>query len=350
MVDPAGRPTKTASLLPKAPTSRIRARFPTTSLFPSAVPRMPRPDKDSKLAASLKLSLSSFAFWTIAAASGCSLTRSRLPASRRISLPVMPGKISVVDIATTFGFPSVSVPVLSKTIVSTFSIVSSASAFLISTPACAPRPVPTMIAIGVAKPSAHGQAMIRTATAFTMAWASRGRTVGNQHPGDLFSAALRRACGKRWDDAAQVHDPGLGQLCALLSRARPSAAAVAIPGIRTGVFDVHVGLSVVCGTAIRLARPPIRTEGGRLCVRLSRNAGRHSSGRIDWKASEDFRRAKPGSRRFLLRDGGTRGAGLHVRSSAAAGGHRGGIQRNGRDPPGPDQPDYAESGAIRAGR
>ena len=44
---------------------------------------------------------------------------------------------------------------------------SSASAFLISTPACAPRPTPTMIDIGVARPSAHGQAMISTETAAT---------------------------------------------------------------------------------------------------------------------------------------------------------------------------------------
>ncbi len=32
-------------------------------------------------------------------------------------------------------------------------------------PSWAPRPVPTMIAVGVASPSAHGQAMISTATA-----------------------------------------------------------------------------------------------------------------------------------------------------------------------------------------
>ena len=70
--------------------------------------------------------------------------------------------------ATTFGRPSVSVPVLSTTSVSTFSIRSSASALRISTPACAPRPTPTMIDIGVASPSAHGQAMISTLTAATM--------------------------------------------------------------------------------------------------------------------------------------------------------------------------------------
>ena len=60
-------------------------------------------------------------------------------------------------IATTFGLPSVSVPVLSTTSVSIFSMRSSASAFLISTPACAPRPTPTMIDIGVASPARRGR-------------------------------------------------------------------------------------------------------------------------------------------------------------------------------------------------
>ena len=71
--------------------------------------------------------------------------------------------------AVTAGLPSVSVPVLSTTSVSTFSMRSSASAFLISTPAWAPRPTPTMIDIGVASPSAQGQAMMSTATAATRA-------------------------------------------------------------------------------------------------------------------------------------------------------------------------------------
>ena len=51
---------------------------------------------------------------------------------------------------------------------------SSASAFLISTPACAPRPTPTMIDIGVASPSAQGQAMMSTLTAATRPNAMRG--------------------------------------------------------------------------------------------------------------------------------------------------------------------------------
>ena len=72
------------------------------------------------------------------------------------------------------GRPRVRVPVLSTTMVSTFSSRSSAAASLISTPACAPRPTPTMIDIGVARPSAQGQAMIRTETAATSAKGKAG--------------------------------------------------------------------------------------------------------------------------------------------------------------------------------
>ena len=73
---------------------------------------------------------------------------------------------------TTRGFPSVSVPVLSTTSVSTWRMVSIASAFRKRTPMFAPLPVATMIDIGVASPSAQGQAMIRTATALRSANAS----------------------------------------------------------------------------------------------------------------------------------------------------------------------------------
>ncbi len=59
----------------------------------------------------------------------------------------------------------VTVPVLSNTIVSTRRVDSSTSGPLMRMPICAPRPVPTISAMGVARPSAHGQAMISTATA-----------------------------------------------------------------------------------------------------------------------------------------------------------------------------------------
>ena len=58
--------------------------------------------------------------------------------------------------------------------VSTLRMISSASAFLNSTPIVAPRPVPTMMDMGVASPRAQGQAMISTATELITAWARRG--------------------------------------------------------------------------------------------------------------------------------------------------------------------------------
>jgi hypothetical protein len=66
------------------------------------------------------------------------------------------------------------VPVLSRTTVSSFCAVSSASAERIRMPAWAPFPVATMIDSGVARPSAQGQAMISTATAATSARVNAG--------------------------------------------------------------------------------------------------------------------------------------------------------------------------------
>ena len=57
------------------------------------------------------------------------------------------------------------VPVLSKTTVSMLRVASSACGPLMKIPSCAPRPEATIRAVGVARPSAHGQAMINTARA-----------------------------------------------------------------------------------------------------------------------------------------------------------------------------------------
>ena len=61
--------------------------------------------------------------------------------------------------------PVVTVPVLSSTTVSTRRVLSSTSGPLMRMPSWAPRPVPTSRAVGVARPSAQGQAMMSTATA-----------------------------------------------------------------------------------------------------------------------------------------------------------------------------------------
>ncbi len=62
------------------------------------------------------------------------------------------------------GVPWVRVPVLSKTMVATSPAVWRAAPDLTRMPRRAPRPVPTMMEVGTARPMAQGQAMTRTAT------------------------------------------------------------------------------------------------------------------------------------------------------------------------------------------
>ena len=75
---------------------------------------------------------------------------------------------------TTRGAPSVRVPVLSKTTVLILWAVSRASALRIKMPCIAPRPMPTITAVGVASPRAHGQAITSTATVISSAFNRRG--------------------------------------------------------------------------------------------------------------------------------------------------------------------------------
>ena len=67
------------------------------------------------------------------------------------------------------GTPSVRVPVLSKTTVSMVPACSRYSADFIKIPFSAPFPVPTMMATGVARPSAHGQEITSTEIALVSA-------------------------------------------------------------------------------------------------------------------------------------------------------------------------------------
>ena len=123
----------------------------------------------------------SFAAATIAAATGCSEACSTAAMSRSTS--------SVTSKrSTTRGRPSVKVPVLSQTRWVTFSRCCSASAPRKRMPSWAPRPIPTMIDIGVARPNAHGQAMISTATAFTSAKTSFGSGPSQYHRAKVVSA------------------------------------------------------------------------------------------------------------------------------------------------------------------
>ncbi len=72
-------------------------------------------------------------------------------------------EIVLIIMSVTSGSPLVRVPVLSNTTAESLWAVSKASPLLIKTPFSAPFPTPTIIAVGVAKPIAQGQAIIKTA-------------------------------------------------------------------------------------------------------------------------------------------------------------------------------------------
>src|SRR5512139_3630397 len=74
-----------------------------------------------------------------------------------------------VKTSVTAGCPLVIVPVLSSTTTPTLPARSSASELRNRMPISAPLPVPTITAVGVASPIAHGQAITSTATIFIKA-------------------------------------------------------------------------------------------------------------------------------------------------------------------------------------
>lgn len=153
------------------PSCCINAVLPMAAALPSTVPRTPMPVADSKSLASANASPRRCASATIAAASGCSLPASRLAASRNSASASPPATGTA---SRNVGLPSVSVPVLSTISVSTVRRRSMASASRNSTPARAARPVATITVIGVASPSAHGQATISTDTALSTAKVQAG--------------------------------------------------------------------------------------------------------------------------------------------------------------------------------
>src|SRR5215218_7839561 len=104
----------------------------------------------------------SLAFLITACAKGCSEPVSAIAASLNNSCSPIS---SVKDTkSVTDGFPTVNVPVLSKTIVLTLFAISICSPPLYNIPFSAPLPVPIIRAAGVAMPNAQGQAIIITET------------------------------------------------------------------------------------------------------------------------------------------------------------------------------------------
>ena len=104
-----------------------------------------------------------FASFKTAFAKGCSEFFSIEAASFKISSSLALLFV-VLRIWVNLGSPFVRVPVLSNITVLMVCAISKALEVLISIPFRAESPVPTITAVGVAKPRAQGQAMIKTAT------------------------------------------------------------------------------------------------------------------------------------------------------------------------------------------
>ena len=179
----------------------------TLTTVPSTTPRTPVPGSLTKSLTPEMLRPRSRAAATIAAATGCSEAASTAAARASSASASSPASAST---ACTLMWPVVTVPVLSSTTVSMLPTVSSTCGALIRTPSCAPRPVPTRIAVGVARPSAQGQAMISTATAAVKAAATECPV--SSQPARV-NAEITRTAGtktaetrsaRRWMDAFPV--------------------------------------------------------------------------------------------------------------------------------------------------
>ena len=148
------------------PRAAISARLPTRTARPSTAASTPWPGTASNECSAGTRRPRSAAAPTIAWATGCSLPASAAATRASTASSVQP---AVVLTDARAGVPRVIVPVLSSTTAVTRRAVSSASPLPMRMPSSAARPVPTMTAVGVASPSAQGQAMISTAIVVVIA-------------------------------------------------------------------------------------------------------------------------------------------------------------------------------------
>ena len=155
----------------------MNLRLPPVSLIPASSASRPFPASASNSVTSCGILPSSRAFAITAFASGCSLLASSAIA---MSSSFSSSKPSAAIISVTFGIPSVMVPVLSSATAAILPAFSSTSAVLNRIPFPAPMPFPTIMATGVARPSAQGHDMTRTdmllASAYAVVCPSRSHT------------------------------------------------------------------------------------------------------------------------------------------------------------------------------
>ena len=146
--------------------------------------------------------------------------------------------------ADTAGRPSVSVPVLSSTTVSTRPATSSASPPRTRIPASAPFPVPTMIAVGVARPMAHGQAMITTPMNAVSASVNRGSGPSSIHATNVRLATSRTSGTKTSLTRSARRWIGAFEPCARSTSSTIRASAVSRPTRVARITNEPVVLTV----------------------------------------------------------------------------------------------------------
>ena len=164
------------------PSSRTSVGPPTAYGTLSTMARTPRPVSDVNPDACGGVASRAAAVATMARASGCSLSASTAPASRRTSCSVRP---SVAAMAVTVWAPLVRVPVLSNRTVLTLRMRSRARRSLTRMPAFAATAVDNAITSGMASPNACGQAMTRT----VMVWTTASSTLPTVHQSTKVTSA-----------------------------------------------------------------------------------------------------------------------------------------------------------------
>mmetsp|Transcript_10135 Transcript_10135/g.23746 ORF Transcript_10135/g.23746 Transcript_10135/m.23746 type:complete len:315 (+) Transcript_10135:2897-3841(+) len=144
----------------------MSARLPSATRMPSTVHVSPRPLMASTWSGTPSGSAEAACAWLrMALPKGCSDPDSADPTRRKKS--ASDTRLVMIWTSVTAGLPWVRVPVLSKMMAVTRCAVSSGSPPLMRQPSFAPTPVPTMTAVGVARPRLQGHAMTRTAMAKT---------------------------------------------------------------------------------------------------------------------------------------------------------------------------------------
>ena len=130
--------------------------------------------------------------------------------------------------SVTCGFPSVSVPVLSSTIAWIFETCSRVGASFIRILCFAPRPVPTATAVGVASPSASGQAITTVAIAKERA-KRRGEPTIKYQIINTKRPDPTAAMTKYFANLSAILCPGAFEFCASSTIRTIRARAVSLP-------------------------------------------------------------------------------------------------------------------------